>query len=178
MTNSFQLDNPDDLGRKINFTLPEGTTWSRILDLLITVPESARFIELRDVPPAYIPGVFQMIVPHTRFFLDMEKFKQLRGDSMLALAVYATTQSAPAAFFASSVRKITENLKLLSDDENEVVKDYLARANNNPYGVGMAVADLQKGFVDTLIPFDAVLSSLEKKGVIIRQDGDTVLLAF
>lgn len=158
--------------------LPADIRPSAILDLLRDAPEADEYLTLRTEMPQIQPGVLGYLVPKTRIFFNVERCKQLWGDAMVAGAVFTMTQSAPAAFFAASARKVYDNLVLLNDDEAEVVRDFFALSAGRPYDTPIEETALRRRFDETSLSLDAVLDKLERKGIVAKRRGGMLLLVF
>jgi hypothetical protein len=147
-----------------------------VLNLLRDAPNAEEYLRVRVEMPKGIPGTMQMLVPRTRIFFNLERSKQLWGDAMVAVAVFAMTQSAPAAFFAATARKVYDNLVILSEDETEVVHDFFTLTAGRPYQTPVKEEALRARFAETLIPLDEVLDHLERKGIVTTRRGGLLSL--
>ncbi len=167
------------LAALLGVDLPPDVSGSTLLNLLRDAPNAEQYLRLRTEVPQLRPGVVMgYLVPKTRIFFNVERSKQLWGDAMVAGAVFSMTQSAPAAFFAASARKLYDNLTLLSDDEAEVVRDFFVLSTGRPYDAPVEEAALRKRFVDTSVPLDAVLDKLERNGIVAKRRGGLLHLVF
>lgn len=147
-----------------------------ILDLLSEAPHADEYIRVVTELPEFVPGQWGLVVSRTRLFIDVQSFRPMWGDAMVAIAAYSVTQSAPAAFFASIARKAFDSLSLLSDDEAEVVRDFFALSSGRPYDVPIREADLRLRFVDTVVPLDEVLDALQRKKIITKRRPEHLIL--
>lgn len=143
--------------------------------LLGEVPEAAPYLHVRVEYPTPPFGAMGMMVPRTKIFFDVSRCRQLRGDAVVAFAVYSMTQSAPAAFFATSVRKLIESLQYLSDDEDEVVRALCVRSKGQPYSLGVPESVLVAAFAETLVDAVGTIDRLEEKGIVRRTRGQVKL---
>lgn len=162
----------------VGVAVPDEIRTNGVLQLLREAPDADQYLQVRVELPQATPGVMSYLVPRTRIFFNVERSKQLWGDAMVAGAVFAMTQSAPAAFFAASARKLYDNLVLLNDDEAEVVRDVFDLSGGRPYDVPIKEDDLRARFAETLVPLNTVLDSLERKGIVAKRRGGLLLLVF
>jgi hypothetical protein len=107
---------------------------------------------------------------------DITDPKQLTDDLITIMLDYAFTQE---NFIGTSLlailSKIIRSYKSLDANEREVIGQFVGQAKKrgqSQYDAALHYEDLQKGFVDTLVPFDKTLNSLLNKGIITKQDED------
>jgi hypothetical protein len=97
-------------------------------------------------------------------------------DLACILIDYISTQSTlTGATLAAILKRLIASYSHLNDDEKEVIRQFVGQAKKrgqSQYDAALHYEDLQKGFVDTLVPFNKTLNSLLNKGIIIKQDED------
>lgn len=176
MTGFKEVPDLSTLGQLVGIRIDAGLKENTVLELLRGAPNSDKYFTVVLETPTPLDAL-AVVVPRTRVFFNLARCKQLWGDAVVALAVYAMTQSAPAAFFAATVRKIYDNFMLLSDDEAEVVRDFFALSTGDPYRHPIPEPALRERFTHTTIPIDEVLDTLERKGIIVSHRGGGLTLA-
>ncbi|MFT4083905.1 MAG: hypothetical protein QM638_15090 [Nocardioides sp.] len=179
MTASFpEIPDLKALAALLGVEIDPETKQEAVLNLLLSAPGADEYLRTKYEVPSSPPGTLGMLVGKTRIFFNLERCKQLKGDAMTALAVYATTQSAPVAFFAASARKLYDNLLLLTEDEVEVVRSFFSLSNGKPYDNPVAEQALRAKFAGTAIALDDLLDGLERKGVVSKRRGGSLILVY
>jgi hypothetical protein len=173
------VDSADDLARLLGFDRNQGAARiSDVLSLLGEMPNAEGYIEARTVFPEPDPGTLSYMVPRTRFFFNVSKSRQLWGDAAVAAALYVMTADTILTFAVASIRKIVDNLILLSDDEAEVVHGIIHLSKGMPYDHGVEEAKLLASWTDATVSISGLLDSLEGKGVIAGRRTDRIVLVF
>ena len=104
---------------------------------------------------------------NTRFFFNVTEAKRVSGDLVLVAAAYLQTQNLPLSGALGVLRNLKNNLKMLTEDELEVVRVIIGKAGNvNPYSVGVPEARVRDAYVDASVDIDRLLDSLERKKVV------------
>lgn len=172
-----EVSSARELAQLLAIELDDTTTPAVLLTLLSGAPDAHQYLRVKDGLSHIDPGSMGLVVGRTRIFFNVERSKQLWGDAMVAAAVYAMTQSAPSAFFAASARKLYDNLRLLTDEEADVIREMFALSHGDPYRTPVAETMLTSRFHGTLVPIDDVLDRLIDKGVVAeRRDGRLVVV--
>lgn len=177
MTGFEEVSDLNSLGMLVGVRVDDDVDQDAVLALLRTAPNADEYLTIIRETPALPPGTLGLVFAKTRVFFNLTRCNQLWGDAVVALAVYAMTQSGPAAFFAATVRKLYDNIALLSDDEAEVVRDFFALSSGNPYRTPIQETVLSERFARTSIAVDDVLDRLERKGIVVSHRGGGLTLA-
>jgi hypothetical protein len=92
------------------------------LERLLLAPDSAAYlrVEVDEGPSAR--ETFDLRVAGTRFYFNVTACKSLKGDIAIALAAYLTTHNVPVAAFAAALRKLNDNLSVLTPEEMAAVR--------------------------------------------------------
>lgn len=178
MNGFVELVEARSLAKLVEVAFDEQTDPYAVINLLRDAPESDQYLKVEVDLPRLDPGEMGLLFARTRIFFNVERSKQLWGDAMVALAVLALTQSAPIAFFVTSARKLYDNLRVLTEDEAEVVRDIVVLAYGDPYRTPIKEDSLRSRFAGTSVPLDDILDGLERKGVLAKHRGDRLSLVF
>lgn len=178
MNGFVELVEARSLAKLVEVVFDEQTDPYAVINLLRDAPESDQYLKVEVDLPRLDPGEMGLLFARTRIFFNVERSKQLWGDAMVALAVLALTQSAPIAFFVTSARKLYDNLRVLTEDEAEVVRDIVVLAYGDPYRTPIKEDSLRSRFAGTSVPLDDILDGLERKGVLAKHRGDRLSLVF
>jgi hypothetical protein len=151
-----------------------------LADLLMLLPDRDAYIALDNPQSSAAPTgpAFRLQVPGTRLFINLNACRELKGDILLAFLLWGWSQNLPLSVLMASVRKLGNNLRLLSEDESEVVGVIARLANGDAYGVGVPIATLADAYADASIDLAYLLDSLENKLVITRDRQDQIRLVW
>jgi hypothetical protein len=165
-------------GGQLAELLDLGRLGSLPLERLLLAPDSGRFLRVEIDERSSAPGGFDMRVAGTRFFFNVSACKSFKGDVAVALTAYLATHSVPVATVAAALRKLADNLKLLTDDEVALVRAIIRSSSGNAYDEPVAVAAVRDCFEGDPDAVDDLLDSLQDKGVIDGRRRDRVKLVF
>jgi hypothetical protein len=139
---------------------------------LLLAPESARYLRTETEMPQLPPGQYGLMVPRTRYFFNVSACRELRGDIVVALGTFLATHNAPAAAAIAALRKLQENLKRLSPEELALVRVIVSVCPGNPYKEPVAEVDIGDASGESAEKVNALLDSLQNKGVLsARREG-------
>lgn len=114
----------------------------------------------------------------TRVFFNLTEARKLWGDAAVVGTVFLLSSSLPLAGAVALVKKLVENLNLLTEDEAEAVRVIMGLAGPRPYETSVPEAAVRAAFAEATINIGAVLDSLETKKLLRSERGDTVRLVF
>lgn len=142
--------------------------------LLLQTPRSEQYLEVRaDVSEWAGPdAALGMLVSRTRVFFNVTRFKELRGELVVAILTHQITQDPAAATLLTAAYTLLRNLTVLSDDEAEVVRVMLALAGSAPHPGVVAEDDVRRAYQDATIELNPILDGLQQKGIIERRRPD------
>lgn len=117
-------------------------------------------------------GAVGMLVPRTRFWLDLTAAKSMGNDVFFTGVVFAATQDLPLSAAVALVRKGFGTIKRLTEDEAELVTVIIGKSAGNPYKHPVREQDVRKAYVNATVSVSDLLDSLTDKGVITsRRNG-------
>lgn len=124
-----------------------------------------------DDQPLRVDGriVMGYQVPKTRVFINLGTFKDLWIDAAIAIAAAMTTDTSGASAAIRAAVKSVQALRLLSEDEAEVVHVLLSLSGKSAYSEPFSEDVLRRSFVDATYSISDLLDSLEKKKIIVRE---------
>jgi hypothetical protein len=163
---------PSELG--FDQVAPEAA--GRLLEAVTTAPHSDQYIRVETELPRLPRAVSGQMVPRTRIFFNVSKCKEFWGDAMVALAAYLVTQSTQVAFVAATIRKVYDNLVLLSEDEAEVVHVLIGLSRGSPYVIPVSEEALRRAYTGASVSINALLDALESKQVLERRREGMLIL--
>ena len=136
------------------------------LERLLLAPESAAYlrVEVDEEPSAR--ETFDLRVPGTRFYFNVTACRSLKGDIAVALAAYLTTHSVPIAAFAAALRKLNDNLSVLTAEETAMVRAIVRACPGNPYEVPVTEDAVREHFRGDAGAVDDLLDALQARGVV------------
>jgi hypothetical protein len=85
---------------------------------------------------------------------------------MVALVAFLATRSAPVAAGAAALRKLYDNLALLSPEEARLVRAIIRACPGNQYDQPVTEADVRAAFRGDRERIDDLLDGLQTKGII------------
>jgi hypothetical protein len=173
-----EIADADALATQLGFGRITPEAASRILETITQMPYSDRYVKIRIEFPELPPGNIGYMVPRTRIFFNLRRCKEFWGDAMVALATYLFTQSPQAAFIAATIRKVYDNLVLLSEDEAEVIHVLIGLARGDPYGIPVPEEALRSAHTDATVSINDLLDSLERKNVLERRREGKLILVY
>lgn len=149
--------------------IPEGVNSLRILSI---VDDFEPYFRVKVEFPTPRPGVLELMVARTRFWVDVNGLKEVKSDILWAFFVYAIVQNMSAAAAVSLVRKVTVTTTRLSEDEAELVAVIIGKAGGDPYKKPVNEQAVRKAYANATVSVTELLDSLADKGVIKnRRDG-------
>jgi len=149
------------------------------LDRLLLAPDAARYLRVEEEDAPELPsGTAGYFVPGTRFFFNVTACKELKGDVVVALSAFLVTHSAPVAATAAALRKLNDNLDLLSHEEMAMVRAIMRACPGNPYEAPVSEEAIRHRFRGDPEAVADLLDALQDKGVISGRRGDRVQLVY
>jgi len=125
------------------------------------------------------PGVMCLEVAKTRLFINLTEAKKVADDLVIAAVVMIATQNLPLAALLAAARKIRETIRVLSEDETEVVRVIMGLAGGaNAYEVGISEQDVRSAYKDAEVDINKLLDALQTKKILVTQRGGLVRLVY
>jgi hypothetical protein len=148
------------------------------LERLLLAPDSGRYLRVEADEHSRTPGTFDIRVPGTRFYFNVTACKEFKGDIVVALASYLITHSVPVAAMAAALRKLSDNVKRLTDEEVSMIRTIIRACPGNPYETPVSEHTIRERFRGDPRAVDDLLDALESKGVIKGRRGDRLQLVY
>jgi len=118
-------------------------------------------------------------VAKTRLFINLTEAKKVADDLVIAAVVMIATQNLPLAALLAAARKIRETIRVLSEDETEVVRVIMGLAGGaNAYEVGISEQDVRSAYKDAEVDINKLLDALQTKKILVTQRGGLVRLVY
>jgi hypothetical protein len=153
-------------GREIVEALEMAGVGVPSLELLLLATQSHRYLQVKQDATSSTPGTFDIKVAGTRFFFNLTACKEFHGDIAVALTTFLVTHSVPVAAIAAALRKLSDNLHLLTGDEVALVRAIIRACPGNPYEQPVAEDAVRTRFRGDPDAVDDLLDSLQRKQVI------------
>lgn len=115
------------------------------------------------------PDLLHAMIGHTRIWVDLDKWKSVRGDVVSAAVVYQLTHSPLWAAAIAVARKLWGTVRALSDDEVEIVARIATAAHGDLYVHGASEQDLESDWPDDTDLLYQRLDELQSKGILRKQ---------
>jgi hypothetical protein len=120
-----------------------------------------------DIPRSSSRGSLGLQIMKTKYFFNLAEAKKVRRDLFIMAVAYAQTSSLPAAGAAGVLTSLATNLKVLADDEAELVGVIMGSAGSaDPFTVGVLEATVKRAYAGATVNIDPLLDSLERKKII------------
>ena len=149
----------------------DGAVSQAAFELLLGQPVSREWLRTETTWPKLPPGVMGHLVPRTRIFVNKARAKELRGDVYATASVYCFTQSLTAASAVSLFRKIANSVKMLTEDEVDLLLVVLGTSSKKPPVRPASLADVQAAYDGEGGDLRARLSALTARGVLVADSG-------
>jgi hypothetical protein len=115
------------------------------------------------------PEELYAMIGRTRVWIDVDKWKSVGGDVVSAAVVYELTHSPVWAAAIAVARKLWATVKVLSDDEVEIVARIGAAADGDLYVRGAFEQDLESHWPDDTALLHQRLDELQSKGILRKR---------
>jgi Fe-S cluster assembly scaffold protein SufB len=103
----------------------------------------------------------------TRVFFNLTEAKKMRDDLVIFGVVFLVTQNLPLTTLLGAAKKLKDTVKVLSEDETEVVRTIMGiAAPASAYSVGVPEHQVRAAYNNASVDVDQLLDSLQAKNII------------
>lgn len=179
-TDWVDVSKPSDLATQLGIDAEEVcAAYSTICSAAMMLPDSELWWRTEDIGETGgdTAGVaFDYQVLQTRMFLNVTEARKMWADLVIIGIVFAATANWPLAAALAAARKLGTTLRMLSEDEAELVGVIRGKCLGNPYRDGVPTSAITAAYRGATVNVLPLLDALEGKQIIKRMRPDSVVL--
>lgn len=163
----IDVTRPKDLAAVLGIDVSETT--KSVYSAITVLPHRDSYWVIREepAPDQFGDDALGFQVLKTRVFINMTEAKKVRADIYMLGVTYLATQNVPLTTMLGVVRKFAEVLRVLTEDEAEVVRVIVGlAAPSNAYSLGVPETQVRAAYQDATVDINSLLDSLASKGII------------
>lgn len=161
------VTDPNDLAEALGVTLTQSTR--DVYSAITALPDRDSYWVTRLESPHRRPDdrSMRLEVLKTRLFLNWTEAKKVRDDVVIFGLVFLATQNLPLTTLLGAAKKLKETVRVLSEDETEVVRVIMGiAAPASAYAVGVPETRVRAAYNGASVSIDQLLDSLQAKNII------------
>ena len=156
----------------------DNVTFEKLFDVFVEFPELEKHVHSKMDKPKHRPGTFELLVPKTRYYVNLNGLLSGNWVSAVGAAVTYVHEGWDKAAIVAVVGAILTSASHLSDKELLVVKAFASLTNGKPHSRTVGEDELRQELAkkDLDFPLGDTLDQLIDKNIIERKDSGKLSL--